>query len=265
MNKKHFVLGGDIKKSLTEGYQFDFKSLFKDAFVITKKHYFPLISACLFTIIILAGCYSLILDESSFSETGTLDSASFDETGKMLINYVIALLIAPPLLTGLQMMGVNHAIGLKTKSIDLFNYVRIIINLSLATMIISLMTNVTSIVLSKVLGDFGLGLSIVVLLYLNMAFCLVYPLIAEKKMPAQMALRVSFKLVNKNLVQFTLLFVLLALLFIVALLPSGLGLFIFIPFYFNLMGIVYRQTCGVGVVATELSDKDLPPSDEFEA
>jgi len=264
MNKKHFVLGGDIKKSLTEGYRFDFKSLFKDAFVITKKHYFPLITACLFTIIILAGCYSLILDSSSFDETGVLDGSAFDETGNMLINYIIALLIAPPLLTGLQMMGVNHAIGLKTKSIDLFNYVKIIMKLSLATMIISLITNIISVLLTQTMGDWGMKLSIVVLLYLNMAFCLVYPLIAEKKMPAQMALRVSFKLVNKNLAQFTILFILLALLFILALLPSGLGLFLFVPFYFNLMGIVYRQTCGVGVVALELPDNDQH-SDEFEA
>ncbi|MFT6985855.1 MAG: hypothetical protein ACJAT7_001675 [Psychromonas sp.] len=255
MNKKHFVLGGDIKKSLTEGYRFDLKSLFKDAFVITRKHYFPLITACLFTIIILAGSYSLILK----------DPASFDETGTMLINYVIALLIAPPLLTGLQMMGVNHAIGLKSKSIDLFNYVKIIVKLSLATMIISLITNIISVVLVQVMGDWGLGLSVVVLLYLNMTFCLVYPLIAEKKMPPQMALRVSFKLVNKNLAQFTILFILLALLFVAALIPSGLGMFLFVPFYFNLMGIVYRQTCGVGVVAMETSEGDQPPSDAFDA
>lgn len=259
MNKKHFVLGGDIKKSLTEGYRLDFKALFKDAFVITRKHYFPLITASLFTIIILAGCYHFLFEVAS----------TLSETSKMIANYIITLLIAPPLLTGLQMMGVHHAIGLKTKSNHLFNYFNILLKLSLATMIISLITNVISVLFTQTMGDLGLVLSILVLLYLNMAFSLVYPLIAEKKLSAQMALRLSFRLVHKNLWQFTLLFILLAVLFVIALLPSGLGMFIFIPFYFNLMGIVYRQICGVSVVATTVSDDndndDDSLSDEFEA
>lgn len=255
MHKKHFVLGGDLKKSLTEGYQLEFKSLFKDAFVITRKHYFPLVIACLFTIILLAGCYQLTFGAS----------ANLNETGQLIGNYIIALIVAPPLLTGLQMMGVHHAIGLKTKSIDLFHYVRITLKLSLATLIISLINNIISVVLTQTMGNTGFVISIVVLLYLNMAFSLVYPLIAEKKVTAQTALLLSFKLVHKNLLQFTLLFIFLALLFVLALLPSGLGMFIFIPFYFNLMGIVYRQLCGVGVVATAVSEDDLPPTDKFDA
>jgi hypothetical protein len=255
MNKKHFILGGDIKKSLTEGYQLDYKSLFKDALVITKKHYFPLLFACLFTIIILVGCYHFMFELSS----------NYSDSGQMVASYVITLLIAPPLLTGLEMMGVNHSIGLKTKSIDLFNYFKIIFKLSLATMIISLITNLISILLSETMGDIGVKLSIVVLLYLNMSFSLVYPLIAEKKVTAQVALILSFKLVHKNLAQFTILYILLVLLCVLALLPSGLGMFIFLPFYFNLMGIVYRQICGVGVVATTISDHDDTPNDKFEA
>lgn len=260
MNKKHFVLGGDIKKSLTEGYHLDFKALFKDAWIITKKHYFPLITASLFTIIILAGCYHLLFEAAE----------TLSETSKMIANYMITLLIAPPLLTGLQMMGIHHSIGLKTKSNHLFNHFNIILKLSLATMIISLITNVISVLFTQTMGDLGLLLSILVMLYLNIAFSLVYPLIAEKKLSAQMALRLSFRLVHKNLWQFTIMFILLAMLFVIALLPSGLGMFIFIPFYFNLMGIVYRQLCGVGVVATTISDDndnddDDSLSDEFEA
>ena len=252
MHKKHFVLGGDLKKSLTEGYQLDFKSLFKDAFVITRKHYFPLVTACLFTIILLAGCYQLTFG----------GAANLNETGQMIGNYIIALFLAPPLLTGLQMMGVNHSIGLKTKSIDLFHYFKIILKLSLATLMISLINNLISVVLTQTMGQTGFALSLVLLLYLNMAFSLVYPLIAEKKVTPQVGLILSFKLVHKNLLQFTIMFILIGLLFFIALLPSGLGLFLFIPFYFNLMGLVYRQLCGVGVVATAISEDDLPPSDK---
>lgn len=255
MNKKHFVLGGDINKSLSEGYKLNFKALFKDAYVVTRKHYIALITACILTITILAMSFTLLLELSP----------SLGDVGNMLINYVITLLIAPPLLTGLQMMGIHHAIGLKTKPLNLFNYFNILIKLSLATMLISLISNLISVLLTQTLGDLGFQLSIVVLLYLNMSFSLVYPLIAEKKLSAQMALKISFKLVHKNLSQFTLMFMILSALFVLSLLPYGLGLLLFIPFYFNLMGIVYRQLCGVGVVAMEVGDDEHNHSDGFEA
>ncbi|MGB5445077.1 MAG: hypothetical protein WBM99_06165 [Psychromonas sp.] len=245
MNEKHFILGGDIKKSLTEGYHFDIKSLFKDAFVITKKNYFPLAIASLtFVLMILAYIYFV----NSFSEDET--------TVQMILNYGIILLLFPPLLTALQMMGIHHSIGLKTKANHLFNCFNIILKLSLATMIVSLISNAVTILLTKVLGDIGFALSILALIYMNMAFCLVNPLIAEKKLTPVMAVKYSFKLVNKNIMQFTFIYILVILLFVVAIIPSGLGLFFVFPFYFNLMGIIYRHICGVSVVAIERAVTD---------
>lgn len=243
MNEKHFILGGDIKKSLTEGYRFDLKSLFKEAFVITRKNYLPLAIASFLTIAFLALAYIYIFD--SFGEA--------EETMQIVLNYIITLLLAPPLLTALQMMGIHHSVGLKTKANDLFKYFNIILKLSLATMVVSLISNVVTLALTQLFGSIGLQLSIVALLYFNMAFCLVHPLVAEKKLAPILAVTLSFKIVNKNLLQFSLIYMLLVLLFFVALIPSGLGLLFFVPFYFNLMGIIYRQICGVSVVAVESS------------
>lgn len=245
MKKKYFVLGGDLKKSLTQGYELDLKPLFKDAFMLTRKHYLPLLIACIFTFIIVGLAYVLLY---KYSES--------EESGLIIINYIITLLIAPPLVTGLQMMGVNHSIGLKSKMTDVFNFFTLLFKLSLATMIISVLSNGISLVLGQVMGSLGLQFSVIVLLYLNMAFSLVYPLIAEKKIAPQLALKISFKLVHKNLRQFTFMFILLSVLFVLALLPSGLGLLFFIPFYFNLMGLVYRKVCGVGVIAVDESGDD---------
>ncbi|WP_028862068.1 hypothetical protein [Psychromonas aquimarina] len=258
MNKKHFVLGGDIKKSLTEGYQLDFKTLFRDAFVTTKKHYLPLIVACLFTVIIVAVSYGLIFD----------DTSSLNETSQMVINFIFTSVVMTPLVTGLQMMGVHHSIGVRSKSIDVFNYFNKTLPLALASLIINLLVYGINVGLTKALGDSAMLPSLIILLYLNMAFCLVYPLIAEKQVEPVLALKLSLKLVNKNLRQFTLLFMILGLLGIASILPYGLGLFVFIPFYFNLMGIIYRQMCGVSVVAS-INDNDDDShndnNDEFEA
>jgi len=246
MNKTHFVLGGDLKKSLTEGYTLDIKQLFKDAFTITRKNYLSLISACLVTVSIVIILYTLGFDALS----------ELSESKQVIINFVVSSFIITPLTTGLQMMGIHHSIGLKSRATDLFNCFNMIFKLALANMTINVALYLSSVLLSEFLGEVGINLSYVVMIYVNMVFCMVCPLIAEKKFSAQLAIKLSFKLINKNLRQFTLLFLLLGLLGLIAILPSGLGLFLFVPFYFNLIGIVYRQMCGVGVVATDISDDD---------
>jgi len=246
MNKTHFVLGGDLKKSLTEGYTLDIKQLFKDAFVITRKNYLPLISACLLTISIVIVLYTLGFD--------ALSELSANE--QVIINFIVSSFIITPLTTGLQMMGIHHSIGLKSRATDLFNFFNLTFKLALANMTINVALYLSSVLLSEFLGEVGVNLSYVVMIYINMVFCMVCPLIAEKRFSAQLAIKLSFKLINKNLLQFTLLFSLLGVLGLIAILPSGLGLFLFIPFYFNVIGIVYRQMCGVGVVATDVSDED---------
>lgn len=241
MNSKYFVLGGSIKKSLTEGYRFDLKKLLLDALKITRKHFLPLLTACLFLMLVSFSLLTLFIDETS----------SLDDPKLMVIFFVVALIVIPPLMTGMLMMGVHHSVGLKSKSFHLFNYFNLIFKLSLAAMMINLMTNGASMILGQVFGGVGFVLSIIVLLYLKMSFCLVYPLIAEKKVSPINALKLSFKLVHKNIGQFTQLLIIFCVLFIIGVLTSGLGLLFVIPYSINVMGIVYREICGVSVSVTE--------------
>ncbi|WP_413702188.1 hypothetical protein ACLKMH_12295 [Psychromonas sp. KJ10-10] len=246
MNKTHFVLGGDLKKSLTEGYTLDFKKIFKDAFAITRSNYMPLIIACIFTVAIVSVIFTLNFEAF----------LGLSETKQLIVNLIFSSFVVTPLVTGLHMMGINHAVGLKSRSIDLFIYFNIILKLALASLIMNIIILASNVALTEVLGNIGQNLSYIVMIYFNVVFSMVYPLIAEKKFTPALSIKLSFKLINKNLLQFTLLFVFLTLLAVISILPSGLGLFLFVPFYFNVMGIVYRQICGVGVVATEIVKKD---------
>jgi len=257
INSKYFVLGGDIKKSLTEGYQLDIKALIKDAYNLTQKNFYPLFTACLFIILSLLLCVSLALNHIT----------SFNEPAVVVGFFVLVLLISPPIVTGLLMMGVNHSVGLKSKAFHLFSYMNIILKLSLAAMMINLLMNLISLLLGGIFSEAGLIFSFLVMFYLRMSFSLAYPLMAEKKLSAALALFISFKLVNKNISQFTLLLLLFVGLFILGVLTSGIGLLFVIPFYVNLMGIVYRQICGVTISVTEVSDEDSsgPHRGGFEA
>ncbi|MEG3753807.1 hypothetical protein [Psychromonas arctica] len=251
MSSKYFVLGGDIKKSLTEGYHLDLKKLLSDGFKVTRKHFLPLVSACLF---IMLASFSLL---SLFIDTDT----SLSDPKVIALFFVFALLIAPPLMTGLIMMGVHHSVGLKTNSFHLFHYFKMLLKLSLAAMMVNLMTNAVSMVFGQIFGSAGFVLSVLVLLYLKMSFCLVYPLIAEKKASPVTALKLSFKLVHKNIGQFTQLLVIFCVLFVFGLITSGIGLLFVIPYCINVLGIVYRQICGVSIAVTDTNDHDSGPDD----
>ncbi len=146
MNKTHFVLGGDLKKSLTEGYTLDFKQLFKDAFVITRTNYLTLIAACIITIAIVTIIYTL-----SYEVLSTLS-----DTNQTIVNFIFSSFIVTPLVTGLQMMGIHHAVGLKSKCSDLFNYFNIILKLALASVMINIILYFLSASLTQALGDVGL-------------------------------------------------------------------------------------------------------------
>lgn len=246
MNKTHFVLGGDLKRSLTEGYTIDFKQTFKDAFTITRSNYLPLAIACTFTVSIVVFIFSLNYEFF----------LSLSEPTQILVNLLFSSFFITPLVTGLLMMGINHSVGLKTRSFDLFRYFNIILKLALASLIMNIVVLGSDLILTQLFGSIGQKLSIIVMLYFNVVFSMVYPLIAEKKIDPMQSVKLSFRLINKNLLQFTLLFMLLGTLAVIATLPSGIGLFFFIPFYFNVMGIIYRQICGVGVVATAAPKSD---------
>lgn len=251
MNSKHFVLGGDINRSLTEGYQLDIKKLFQDAFMITRKNILPLLSACIMVLLALTALFSLLIDSPE----------SLESPSVLLTIFLLAIVVAPPVVTGLIMMGVNHAIGLKTKSWHLFNFFPMTIKLSLAAMAMNLITNLLGVVFGQLAGGAGIALSVITLLYLHMSFCLVYPLIAEKKLSPVNALITSFKLVHKNLGQFTQLLIIFCLLFVVGIFTSGIAFLFIIPFYMNMIGLLYRQICGVTISVTEVPDAQVNEQD----
>ena len=246
MDSKYFVLGGDIKKSLSEGYQFDLKKLFSDSFLLTRKNFFPLFTAYLLFTVILSALLALFINGEKLLLAPT--------NGLLLI--AILLFLYPTLMTGLLMMGINHSIGLKSQSFHLFSYFKILLVLSLSSfLMISVIVGVGLVFTSIFSSVSAISvLLVLIILYLKMSFIFVYPLIAEKKVSPMLALKLSFKLVNKNLSQFTLLLIIFCLLFIVTLFTSGIGMLFVAPFYVNMMGIIYRQVCGVTISVTETND-----------
>ncbi|MCK5820119.1 MAG: hypothetical protein KAH18_12980 [Psychromonas sp.] len=246
MNKKHFIVGGDIKKSLSQGKRLNFKGLFTEALILTKKNYLPLLIACIFLAMIVLVIYGF-----GYKYIYTLSS-----NVQLGINFIVSSFIMTPLVTALLMMGIYNSVGIKTKPIDIFSSFNVTIKLAIVNMIINVIVYGISKLFTLASNDIAAVISVFLLIYTNVVFCLTYPLIAEKKMSAYLGLKSSFKIVHKNLLQFIILFMFIVFFAFIAILPYGIGLLVFIPFYFNLMGLVYRETCGVKIIAIVSKSQD---------
>ncbi len=241
--EKNTRQGSQLQHTLEQGYQLDLMAIFKESFQLTLKNFVPMLFAAIGVLCIMAALL-LGLNQFGLSEQPQVSS---------MIIAAATLLVFPPLLAGLNMMGIQHAAGLKTRSTQIFDYFSFVLPLALSSLLMSLLGNV----LGAVLVSIGLPAIVILIpmLYINMVFCFVAPLIVEKKLPIFKALLISFKVVNKGLFQFVTLYSVILVLFFVGSLPAGLGLLFVVPFYFNLLGLVYLQLCGYADSQTE--DKPL--------
>ena len=105
------------------------------------------------------------------------------------------------------------------------------------------------------------SVSMALLLLFSVSMLFTIPLILERRLSPVRAMWTSFRLFLRGWPQLLLLYAVLAALFVLAMLPLGLGLIWMIPFYLIVNGIVYRDVCGVRV-RIELSPKDAASLDK---
>jgi uncharacterized membrane protein len=77
------------------------------------------------------------------------------------------------------------------------------------------------------------------------AYSMAMPLLVEKNMGIWEALETSRKRINKCWFEMLVLYILVFIIFAVAILPLGIGLIWAIPFAIVLMAVVYRNLFGV--------------------
>ncbi len=153
-----------------------------------------------------------------------------------VIQFVMQLalaLIVYPLSAGVMMMGIHQAAGKPVSIRLIFSYFDQTLRLF------------GLYILMMLLGTIGFLLLILPGIYLAVAYTMAMPLLIEKKMGIWEALETSRKAVSKRWFTVFAIFILLAVLFILAAIPLGIGLIWMLPLGIVTMGVVYKTIFGV--------------------
>ncbi|SET48509.1 DUF2189 domain-containing protein [Thalassotalea agarivorans] len=260
-NQKIVQIGGNVEKAIRGEYQLDVKSILQEAWHYTKQSRLSINLGVLF-VMILAGSIGMYLVEYF----GGYEQIQQDPQSLSLISLVITL-IAWPFLGGVEMMGVFHAIKIKTRPSFVFAFLRRGSWVAICALLVSLLTNI------------GFSLFIIPGIFVGVSLSLTVPLVIEKKMSPIEAIVTSFRATIHQWFRLFAIYAILVGLLVLASLPLslfaqsdmhvvGMALFIIalsflIPFYYNVKGVLYREIFGLKLLATP--QDNIRPDDIFSA
>ncbi len=262
MEKQEIIqVGGDIEESLKGNYKIEPKALLQEAWqkTITRR---MSINLGLCFVFVLGMIISMIA--SHF--LGGIEQVLADPNALNIVNLIVNIAIWP-FLAGVEMMGVLHAVGVKTEPKLTFAFLKRGSWVVLCALF------------SSVLVSLGLQLLIIPGIFLAVALSLTIPLVVEKQLSPMKAIVISIKALRFQWFNiFAIYFVLMAVLLcsalpLILLLNSQLAIvgvvfMIFVlsylaPCYYNAKGILYREIFGIKLKTA--NNSDLISDDVFTA
>jgi len=154
-----------------------------------------------------------------------------------LIVTILSYPVLMPLIVGVIMLAINYSRGEPIAFQSIFNYYRITGRLSLAALLVYIMTVI------------GFVFLLLPGIYLSIAYIFTLPLIADKGMDVWEAMELSRKAVTKHWFKVFGLFLLLSIIMALGALALGIGLIWAVPLLFvTLYGLLYPLIFdGVGI------------------
>lgn len=246
-------VGGNIESALKGDYQIDVKAILNEAWQQTLKSRLAINVGLLFSLIL-----GILVSFVVSSYLGGIEAVLTNPEASMLLNVVVTIAVWP-FVGGVEMMGVLHAIGMKTDVKMTFSF------LKRASWV------VLCALFTSVLISFGFQLFILPGVFLAVTLSLTIPLVIEKKMTPMKAIVLSIQTLRFKFLSlfflYSILFMLLVALFIplVLLLESSfaplgimilmLGVSFLAPLFYNVKGILYREIFGVSLATNDTSIK----------
>jgi len=252
-------VGGSVERAAKGDYHLDVKSILTEAWQLTLKSRLTINVGLLFSMA-LAFIIALVISRY----LGGIEAVLADQQASMWLNITLTIAVWP-FIAAVEMMGILHAVGMKTHPKMIFSF------LKRASWV------VLCALLSSTLIQLGLELFILPGIFFAVTLSLSIPLVIEKKMSPMKAISLSvqalrFKLLPLFSIYFILFMILLTLLTPLAALieselaPIGVVLFIFgctylAPLFYNVKGILYREIFGVSVATDKVLDPKNNNSD----
>ncbi|NMP31461.1 hypothetical protein HII17_07800 [Thalassotalea sp. M1531] len=254
-------VGGDIEKALKGDYKINPKQVLTEAWQKTGNTRWTINIGLLF-VLVLGMLASVVLGQY----LGGIEHIFENPQASMILNLVVTIVIWP-FLAGVEMMGVLHAVGVKTQPKLVFAFLR-------RGSWVAICAVMTSIFVSL-----GLQLLIFPGIFLAVVLSLTIPLVVEKRLSPAKAIVLSIKALRFQWFNIFTVYLALVAILVVAILPlalaqgSSLSIFAAVlffvlmsylaPLYFNVKGILYRDIFGMKIHA--VADDQQVGNDTFVA
>ena len=249
-------VGGSIERAVKGEYSLNLAAIFKEAWQKTLDGRNSINIALLMTYVIGGGVAfavgeyfgGLVNLLSQISITHQELNISDDVAQKLQLIFSVVGIIQCPLFAGVDMLGVLHSVGIKTKGSMIFGFFK----------------RSSWVILCSILGSILIQLGMIFILpgiFLAVSLTLVMPLVLDKKLSPMRAIIVCVQATRFQWFKIAGLYLYLSLLLVASCLPYfllagsgaaivGLVLFIFAfsyiaPLFINIKGVLYREIFGV--------------------
>ncbi len=236
-------IGGSIEKAVKGEYQIDVKAILQEAWTSTVKSRVSINLGLIFTLFI-----GVLVTLVVSSYVGGIEAAFQDQQAGALLNILVTLIVYP-FLVGVEMMGVFHAVGLKTDAKLVFAFLKRGSWVAICAL------------LSSTLVTLGMTMLYVPGVYLAVALSLVLPLVVEKRLSPLKAISLSLQATRFQWFNIFGIYSVLFIALVVCTLPVVLlaqtqvqllggvitlfALTFLAPMFYNVKGILYREIFGM--------------------
>ncbi|WP_286232545.1 hypothetical protein [Thalassotalea sediminis] len=248
-------VGGDLEKAINGDYKIDVKSVLTEAWESTKRSRTAINIGLLF-VFILGVTISLVVSQYF----GGIEVVLQNQQQSALLNIIVTLVVYP-FLVGVEMMGIYHAIGLKTHPKLVFGFLK-------RGSWVAICALFTSTIIAL-----GMALYYLPGIYLAVALSLVLPLVVEKRLSPMKAILISLKATRHQWFAIFSIYLVLMLLLVASFLPlvifakssislvGGImtifALTYLAPLFYNVKGVLYREIFGMQVTLQKGSDSPV--------
>lgn len=259
--KKVVQIGGSIETSLQGQYSIDVPSVLKEAWQLTLRSRISINLGLLFTLVL-----GIVVSFLISNTMGGIEQVIKDPQATTLLNIAVTMIIYP-FLVGVEMMGIFHAVGIKTKSKMIFSFLRRGSWVAVCALLTSIFVTL------------GMQLLYFPGIYLAVALSLALPLVVEKRLSPLKAIMISVQATRFQWIKLFTIYTLLIVALFLSLLPlvilaktqlSIVGVMFFLfaltfiaPLFYNVKGILYREIFGMQIRAVDA--KETKVNDSFSA
>ena len=167
----------------------------KEAFAITGRHFWPLVTAMisfLAVLLVIVTVIQIVLPMSVLSSPEAINQMTpIQGLGLALFSTAIA----APLFGGIILMGIRHSIDIPTKGLHIFKGFEVVTSLIAAGVITTLISQLFVWLAASISPLLGY----IVTLYTSAIFCLAIPLVVERRISPLNAIYYSIRITHYHL------------------------------------------------------------------